>query len=370
VTETEMNVRVGRRRVKRTVATLLAVTALVIGLTACATRAPSDSIVLYYTAGAGEDRHFQECIEPGTSGSYPVDDETFTLPTSLRTWNIRPQGGDTDRPINAGTRPGQQLGPDGKPTGITQPGPEVNVWATADFYLNTDCAGGQTSPIAQFWEKTGRRYSVSADDQGSGDGFNQDNWRSMLMNTLAPAEEAAVRQQSRSFTADDLDANTNGVWTALERQLGPAFNDLLRQKVGGDYFCGPGYVRGQDVDWIEYASDGVDAAGVPQFKEVKKRGKCPPVRITITDVGFTNKDIADARARVFTAEQNAKAALIDAQSKADVAAKLGEASANTAYVELQRVEAQREAAAACRANPNCTVIIDGTGGALVPTGRR
>jgi hypothetical protein len=355
------------RRARRALAVILAVAALVAGMTACATRAQSDSIILYYASGAGEDKKFVECIEPGTSGKYPVDDEIFALPTSLRTWNIRPDGGDTNVPINSGSKPGQQLGPDGKPTGVTQAGPEVSIWPTADFYLNTDCAGGESSPIVQFWQKTGRRYGISEDGE---DGFKLDRFVNMLKNTLAPAEEAAIRQQTRLYSADDLDANVNDVWTILSRQLGAEFNRQLRDKVGGDYFCGPGFVRGQDVDWIEYVADGVDDNGLPKFKEEKKRGKCPPVRITITDVAFANGDVAKARANVYTAEQNAKAALIDAQSKADVAAKLEKVGNSAAYVELQRIDAQLKAAEDCRANPNCTVIIDGSGGAGLTVGRR
>lgn len=355
------------RRARRTYAALLAVAALAVALTSCATRAPSDSIILYYAAGAGENREFEECIEPGTAGSYPMDDEIFELPTSLRTWNIRPEGGDSDKPIVSGTKPGQPIGPDGRPTGPTQPGPEVNLWTTTDFYLNTDCTEGKNSPIVQFWERTGRRYGISNNGE---DGFDDGKWKQMLLNTLAPALEKAIRENTRSYTPDDLDANVNGVWGALERQLGVAFNAALREKVGGDYFCGPSYQRGQDVEWDEYAPTGVDANGVPVFKTERRRGKCPPVRVSITDVGYANGDIARARADVYAAEQRAKAALIDAQSKADVAAKLESVGNSAVYVELERIKAQLAAAEACRSNPNCTVVIDGSGGAGVTVGRR
>jgi hypothetical protein len=325
---------------------------------ACSTRAPAESVILYYEAGAGENREWTECIEPGQSGSYPVDDEIFELPISLRTWNIRPEGGDTDRPITTGSKPAQAIGPDGRPTGASQPGPELLVWATADFYLNTDCAGGKDSPVVRFWEQTGRRYGIS---EGGEDGFKEDRWREMLLNTLVPAEEKAIRENSRSYSADDLDANVNGVWAALERQLGPAFNAALREKVGGDYFCGPQYRRGQDASWEEFTPDGVDANGVPKFRTETRTGRCPPVRISITDVGFANGEIAKARADVFAAEQRAKAALIDAESRAAVARQLEQVGNSPAYVELERVKAQLAAAEACRTNPNCTVIIDGTG---------
>ena len=365
-----------RRNWVRVAGAVLAILGLVVGLTACASRAPSDMIMLYYTSGTGENKAFKECIEPGQSGSYPVDDETFSLPTSLRTWNIAVNDGDDNRPIVTGSLPDPTLGPDGKPTGETRPGPEVSVWTTATFYLNTDCRDGAKSPIVQFWEKTGRRpwkdgHGVAVDDDNEeGSGFKEDAWRVMLQNTLVTAQAKAIRVESRNYDADDLDSNTKNVWTLMERQLGPSFNAALRDSVGGDYFCGPQYRRGEDVDWTEYESDGLDAQGLPKFKEVQKRGSCPPVKISITDVGITNPAIAAARADVYAAEQRAKAALIDAQSKADVAARLEQVGNSTAYVELQRIQAQLEAAQACRSNPNCTVIIDGTGNASVTAGRR
>lgn len=363
--------KLSRRRKLGLVALVVAVGLIVTG---CASRAPANMIGLYYTGGAGENQAFKECIQPGNSGGYPIDDSTFWLPTSLRTWTIAVQGGDSQTPINTGSQPVPLTDTAGQPTGRTQAGPEMNVWATATFYLNTDCAGGHDSPIVQFWEKTGSRTWINghgiAVDGDDGEGFQEDSWRTMLQNTLVQAEAKAVRQESRNYTADDIDANNNGVWTLMERALGPSFNAALRDAVGGDYFCGPQYQRGQDVDWTEYVRDGDDAQGLPRFREDRKRGKCPPVQISITDAGFANADIARARADVYAAEQRAKAALIDAQSKADVAAKLGQASANTAYVELQKVQAQLAAAEACRQNPNCTVIIDGTGGASVVAGRR
>jgi hypothetical protein len=372
-----MNARLSSRTWRRVGGVVLVVVGLVAALTACSSRAPSDMIMLYYMAGAGDNKAFKECIEPGQSGSYPIDDETFSLPTSLRTWNIAPKDGDDNAPIVSGSLPTPVSKPDGTPSGTTRPGPEVSVWATATFYLNTDCANKHDSPIVQFWERTGRRpwkdgHGVAVDDDGDeGSGFREDAWRVMLQNTLVAAEAKAIRQESRNYSADALDANTDDVWTLMERQLGPSFNAALRDSVGGDYFCGPQYQRGRDVDWVEYAPDGVDERGLPKFKEVPKRGKCPPVKISITDVGITNADIARTRADVYAAEQRAKAALIDAQSKADVAAKLDQVGQSTAYVELQRIQAQLEAAQACRTNPNCTVIIDGTGGGVtVGAGRR
>lgn len=351
-------------KTQRIVAGALALGA-VVTLSACATRAPSDSIILYYAAGAGENREFQECIEPGTDGSYPVDDEIFALPTSLRTWNIRPEGGDSKDPIVSGTRPTDN-----------QPGAEVAVFATADFYLNSDCAKGKESPIVRFWETTGRRYGISADGE---EGFSQEAFNRMLLNTLVPAEEKALREETRKYDADALDANIGNVWQTMERNLAPTFLRTLREKLGGDFFCGTGYAGGKTVEWTEWEAVTEDEEGSapvlgpdgqPTYREVTRKGTCPPVRISITDVRFANKEIADSRNRVVAAENNAKADQIEAQAQADRARTLEGVGNSPGYVRLQEIEAQKAAAEACKTAPSCTVIIGDIGGAQVPVGGR
>ncbi|MCW6003911.1 hypothetical protein K1W54_04845 [Micromonospora sp. CPCC 205371] len=314
-----------RRLVKAlAVATSAAVLATLAG---CSTRPPADEVYLFYMDGSVDTKEFKECVEPNGKGPWQANNNVYTLPTSLRTWNIRPTGGDTDQPIKSSSKPG----PDG------QPGPEVVVYATAEFYLNTNCDGGVGSPVVQFWEKTGRRYKVS-----DGDGtFNEGAWRTMLLNTLVPAEEKAIREATRNYTADALDANANGVWKQMEEALGATFLTELKAKTGGDYFCGPTYDR--------------------------SKKECPPIRISITDVNFADQGIAEARARVFKAEQDAKAALIAAQSQVDVANKLSQAGRDAGYVRLKELETQLESAKACAANPNCTLIVGGTAGVNVTT---
>ncbi len=326
-------------------------------LGACATRAGYDEIILYYAAGAGDNRAFKGCIEPGQAGDYPIDDEIYTLPTSLRTWNIRREGGDTDRPIDSGTKPGA----DG------QPGPHVVTYAAADFFINTDCTGGKESPAVRFWESLGRRYGVS---ENGVSGFKPDKFRDLLLNTIIPAEEKSLAEGTRWYTADDLDANTHGERGELERRMAPLFQRELRDKLGGDFFCGVGYQRGKETTWTELVADGTDPDGKPKVKEEKRTGTCPPVRISITDIDYADAGIAAARANVYKAEQDAKAKLIAAQSELDRSRILGQAAQNDAYLKYQQVQAQIAAAEACRANPNCTVIIDGTGQAGVLAGAK
>lgn len=373
--------------------------AAVATVTACSTRAPADSIVLYYKSGTGDDKKFLECIKPGESGSYPVDDEIFEIPTSQRTWNIRADGtGDSKTPIASGTA--QVKSEDGK---TFQPGAEVNIFPTADFFLNTDCGDGKgkddggngyKSPVVRMWENSGRRDwcghgGISKDglaEDGEGGGFDIEAFRCMLTNTLVPAEEKALRQEARKYSADDLDANTNDVWTTMERNLAPTFQQVLREKLGGDYFCGTGYAYGREVTWTEFkpvTEDGkpvLDGNGQPTYEEVKKTGTCPPVRISIGDIGFKNKSIADARADVYAAEQRAKAAKIDATAQKERADILTQVGNSQGYLRLQEIEADkrrsdaqvesaRVMSDACKRAPNCTVIVGANGNVNVPAGR-
>lgn len=330
------------------------VVALAFALMGCATRAGYDEIVLYYKSGAGDNKAFGECIDPGKAGSYPVDDEVYSIPTSLRTWNIRREGGDTDKAIESGTKPG----PDG------QPGPHVVTFAAADFFINTDCHKGKDSPVVKFWESLGRRYGVSEDGEN---GFKPDKFRTLLLNTIVPAQEKSLAEGTRFYSADDLDANTHGERGELERRMAPLFAAELRAKLGGDFFCGVGYDRGRQVEWTEWVADGAEPDGRPRVKEEKRKGTCPPVRISITDIDYADAGIAQARANVYKAEQEAKAKLIAAQAELDQSRILGQAASNEAYLRYKAIEAQTRAAEACKANPNCTVIINGSAGVNVNT---
>lgn len=329
------------KRIIRTVALSL-VGAIVLTVGACATRAGSDNIILYYRNGAGDNKTFKECIQPGKKGSYPIDDQIFALPTSLRTWNIRPDGGDSKNPIKSGS----------KPVG-SQPGPEVAVYTSTDFYLNTDCSGGKTSPVVQFWETTGRRYNVSADGE---DGFDDGAWRKMLIATLVTAQEKAIRERTRDFTADQLDANLDDAWKQIEQAMASGFAQELRAKLGGDYFCGVGYKRGKTVEWDETTRNPDGAETI-----IKKTGACPPVRVVVNDVNFVDPGITEARNKVFKAKQEAEAKLIEARADVEKARLLDEAARKDAYVRLREIEAQLEAAKACAANDKCTLIIGADG---------
>lgn len=312
------------KRTPRTVAAILTATALIAGGAGCSTRPPADEVYLYYTDGSIDSKAFAECVEPNGKGPWQANNNVYSLPTSLRTWNIRPSDGDTDKPIVAGT----------KPDAKGQAGPQVVVYTTTEFFLNTNCDGGPASPVVAFWEKTGRRYKLSSSDGV----FDEKAWRAMLLNTLVPVLEKSLQGVTRDYTADELDADLHDTWRKAEQAMGAEFAEQLKAKVGGDYFCGPSYDRGAKT--------------------------CPPVRVSITDINYADSGLQQARAAVRKAEEEAKKRLIEAQSQVAVARELAKVGGDPNYLALKRLETElaiaqerTRQAELCSKNPNCTVIV-------------
>lgn len=363
-------------RMTRGLAALAAVAVGLSLLTGCSTTAAPDQVLIRYEKGATGGLAFEKCLQPSKKGEGAINDETFALPVSLRTWNIRPenQGGDSNVAVQTGTLPQAATA-----TQAAQVGPEVRVYTKTEFFLNTACkqqdaagkivpavdaqgvkkddpnADSAQSPLARFWEATGRRYDVATDGEN---GFSEENWVNMLQATLVPAMEKAVRSSSRLYDADDLDANTNNVWAVMEKQMGVTFSAELNASVGGgDYFCGPTYKRNSDgtaavVDWTEPVMEN------GKLIEKPMKGTCPPVRITITDVVFADPAITSARAEAYAQDQRNNAAL----SKAKADKQVAELAKDPNVIRLKEMENERAIAEFCtRQGANCT-LIQGVGG--------
>lgn len=309
-----------------------------LSMAACSTRPPVDEIYLYYMNGSIDKKEFSACVEPNTKGNWAANNDIFALPTSLRTWNITPDdGGDTKTPITVGSKP--------DPNG--QAGPQMHVWLTTEFYLNTNCDGGKDSPIVQFWEKTGRRYKVSDATGNFNEGVSSKDiaegrgWKTVLLNTLVPVQNKAIQRVARDYTADELDTNIGDVWRKIEDATQAEFAEQLRLKVGGDYFCGVTYNRASK--------------------------ECPPVRVSITNIDYADPTVQIKRNEVRAAAEDAKKRLIEAQAKVDEAKLLSQAAQDPNYMRLKELEAYLQAAQACAANPNCTLIVGSGAGVNVNT---
>lgn len=313
---------------------------VVLGLAACSTIAEPDNLVLQYTGGSVEGSAFKACIAPSTKGDGVVNDTNYYLPTSERGWAIRADGtGDTNQPIEGGT----------KQDAKGNQGPKVHVYATIRFYLNTNCDAKKDSPVVKWWESVGRRKGADIDPEQSPQEQQQDEgWKQMLYATVVPKMEAAIRNSTPQFSADEVDNNLNGTYD----KLASAISKELAKEYGkpGAWFCGLTFNR---------------------TAKAEDPASCPPLDVVVTDGNYADGSVAKARSDVFAAEQRARAATIDAQSKVDVANKLKEAGA--AGLEVQRLQnelaiaqEQTKQAQACAANPNCTVVV-GAGGVNVGT---
>lgn len=361
---------------------------LIFGTAACASRPATNEIYLYYTAGAGEDRKFEECIDPGKSGSYPVDDELFSLPTDKRTWNIQPAvrdakgvvigngGADSNDPIVAGSLPKPILNDKGVETG-SRTGPAVNVWLTTDFYLNWDCdteknggKGDANSPVVQFFDRTGRTAQISDAEAN----FSLENWRKMLRSTVATVEFDAIQAETRKFDADALDANTGDVYAKMEAALGPAFQRALIAKMGGEYFCGVEFAGGREVTWTERVLDPATGQIVDGYIDPKtsklvpgpRKGSCPPVRIDITAIDMNDPAIAAARTKTYITEQDGESELTAAKNRNAVAAEIKRGGPGAAEIQRQQnaLELEKERTRQvdlCRQTTGAVCIVGGAG---------
>lgn len=286
-------------------------------LSGCAIAEP-DKVGLYYMEGESDGYHFGQCIEPGTSGPGYWNNSAIFLPTNLRTWNIAPQGGDTDRPITVASKPEVN-----QPSGV-----QVNVWAQVNLMLNTNCEGGKTSTIVQFWEKIGRRYAAETDD----------GWRKMLLNTVVPALEKSVRVVARNYSADPLVAGTS--LPEIQDAIAREFSTELQRVTGGPYFCGP------------------------EFNRATK--DCPAVQVLVKDVDYTDPGIQQARNDKQKALEQAAARVAEAQGQVDAANKQRELYNNPAWISLEKAKLQLEIAKACGQNPNCHMVM-GADGTIITT---
>lgn len=297
-----------------------AVMALAVGtsLTACSSVADPDQIGLYYNMGASDGYKFDSCIEPGQAGDYEWNNEVVYLPTSLRSWNILENGGDTDKAIVVASKPELD-----QPSGV-----QVKVWSQTAFYLNTFCDknGGK---IAPFWEKIGRRYNANTPD----------GWAAMIKATLVPPLQKAEQDVIREYNADQLIGNVGGVRAEAQKKISEAFTAELRRITGDDYFCGPAFNRSSAT--------------------------CPAVEIIIVDVDLENKALQDARNEKIRAQEIAAAKVAEAQGQVDAAKKLESLYRNQAWMQLEKAKLQLQAVQACAANPTCTIFIGGNGNIVI-----
>lgn len=311
----------------------IAAAALVAGalaLSGCSTIAEPDKVGLYYLEGSSDGYQFDECINPGQTGDSEWNNSVVYLPVSLRSWNVAPEAGDSNKATVVSTKPEE-----GQPSGV-----QVSVWSTTNFHLNTFCdANGGV--VKEFWEKIGRRYSADTDT----------GWNTMLQSILVPALNKATQDVIRSYGSDALVGNIGGVRAEAQKAISVGFATELKRLTGGDFFCGPTFNRASK--------------------------ECPAIEMIIVDVDFTDGGIQAARnekqkavelgaARLATANAEAAALLAEAKGKRNAAAELAKLYANPAWVRLQETILKTQALIeACKQAKECKLIVGADGNLIM-----
>lgn len=303
------------KRFKRTITVALVGAMLAASAAACSEIAAPDQVGLWYAQGQIDGNQFDHCVEPGQTDEVKWNDSVYWVPNNLRTWNLAPAGGDTNQPliVTAKPDPGQQSGL------------EVNIWTQVNFMLNTYCGADNkdaNSPLVQWWQRLGDRYDADTDE----------GWVRMLNNTIVPALEKA-KNVLRTYTADEL--VLGAVWADAEKQFGETFSTELERLAGGDYFCGPDFVR--------------------------TKADCSPVQVSIKDVDYRDPGIQAARNDKQKAVEQAAAQVAAAEGQVRAAAAQQSLYNNPVWVQLENAKIQLEIAKACAASSKCTMVLDSSG---------
>lgn len=318
-------------RTTRRTGAVITLVALGISLAACTSTTDPDVVGLYYMQGSSDGNQFGHCTKPGQTDDYEWNNEIIYLPTSLRTWTINNnEDADSKEPIIVSAAPQE-----GQPSGV-----QVKVWNQTKFHLNTFC-DDNGGVVKEFWEKVGRRYGANTEA----------GWRKMLNDLLVPTLQKVTRDVVRTYSADPLVGNINGVQTEAQAKIATQFGAELNRLAGGNYFCGPTFSRASkdcpvvefSIIDVEYADDGIQAARNEKQKAVE-----------------------EAAAKLARAQGEAAALVAEAKGKADAAKELAKLYATPGWVALQKEIIQQQALIeACKAAKECRLIVGADGNLIL-----
>ena len=287
---------------------------------------PVDKIGLHYSGGPIEGQKFQKIIEPGSGNRFlGLLDKLVLLPVTQRDYTASSDDGSDGGPIVAPARGGV----------------EMQFEVGAYFTLNTS-----PDVVRRFYERVCIKFDCTTDG----------GWDEMLKTNFRRPIEQAIQQSIREYTVNELYAGsadgaveTPDEATAILEQVQDAVAADLKENInrvlGGDYFCGPTFDRGEpDV--------------------------CPDFEFQITSAIPTSEAVraafaenAASQQKVVTAENNAAAAVAEAEGQARAQAALNGLYTDPGYIAYLNALALQ----ACAENSNCT-LVSGAGGVNINTG--
>jgi hypothetical protein len=173
----------------------------------------------------------------------------------------------------------------------------------------------------------------------------------MLNRVMAPALKTASQNVLRTYGADALVGNTDGIRAAAQTAIGVAFAAELKAATGEDFFCGPTFDRNKDV--------------------------CPQIVFSIIDIDYADEGIQNARnqkaqqielaaAALEKARGEAAALLAEAKGKKAAADEIAKLYANPNWVRLQDTILKTQALIkACEAAKEFKLIVGADGNLIM-----
>lgn len=266
-------------------------------------KTPADKIAVSYGGGAFEGAQYQKTVEPGSgllfNGWF---DRWYEYPTTQRNYIISAVAVESDRSSSDDIK------------AFSADKVETSVELTVAFKLNTN-------EIREFHEKIGLKFEA----------WTKEGWDKMLNDNFRQPLENSVQRVLREFDVDKIASDPkvlSDVQEAVEETLKVEVNRLL----GGEYFCGPGFVIGKD--------------DCPNFKIVVKRISLPD---SIVDA-FKKQETSAAE--IISAENSALAKEKEAEGERARQSVLT-GSLTEQYLAFLEVQAQQK----CAENPSCVLVI-------------
>lgn len=194
-------------RVKRTLATVGAITAVTLAAGCSNISTDSDQTSLHYKAGPLSSTKFANCVAPSQRNVDGAADKHFTYPTSQRTFDAT--GGDQSE--------------SGPFTVVSKDNAELKVPVTVTFTLKADC-----DTLRKFHERLGNRYAAykEAGDVG---------WANLLNFVIGKPLDTTLDRVSQGYNWRDL-WNNPASKAELEKAVDTDLAAQVQRQAGGDFF--------------------------------------------------------------------------------------------------------------------------------------